>query len=135
MCACLCDDLRITHEAGRVVQAEGACALAEPWYLKQGTIQPSATEIEGQSASADEANLRAASILNESKAPLIYGLSRSSTAGQRAAVRLADMLGATIDTTASLGHGPSVMAVQEEGESTCTLGEARNRADLVIFWG
>jgi formylmethanofuran dehydrogenase subunit B len=27
------------------------------------------------------------------------------------------------------------MAVQQEGESTCTLGEARSRADLVIFWG
>lgn len=135
MCACLCDDLRITHEAGRIIQAEGACSLAEPWYLKQGATQPNVAEIDGQPAPFEEAVRRAAAILNRSKAPLIYGLSRSSTDGQRAAVRLADMLGATIDTTASLGHGPSVMAVQEEGESTCTLGEARNRADLVIFWG
>jgi formylmethanofuran dehydrogenase subunit B len=41
---------------------------------------------------------------------LIYGMSRSS-------------------------HAPSVMAIQEVGESTCTLGEVKNRADLVIFWG
>src|SRR5437763_3925312 len=27
------------------------------------------------------------------------------------------------------------MAIQEAGESTCTLGEVKNRADLVIFWG
>jgi formylmethanofuran dehydrogenase subunit B len=27
------------------------------------------------------------------------------------------------------------MAVQSVGESTCSLGEARNRADLVLFWG
>ena len=27
------------------------------------------------------------------------------------------------------------MALQEAGESTCTLGEVKNRADLVIFWG
>ncbi len=27
------------------------------------------------------------------------------------------------------------MAIQEVGEVTCTLGEIRNRADLVIFWG
>jgi formylmethanofuran dehydrogenase subunit B len=27
------------------------------------------------------------------------------------------------------------MAVQDVGEQTCTLGEARNRADLVIYWG
>ena len=50
-------------------------------------------------------------------------------------MRLADRLGATIDTTASLGHAPSVMAIQQAGESTCTLGEIKNRADLVIFWG
>jgi formylmethanofuran dehydrogenase subunit B len=27
------------------------------------------------------------------------------------------------------------MAIQQVGESTCTLGEIRNRADLVVFWG
>ena len=27
------------------------------------------------------------------------------------------------------------MALQEAGESVCTLGEVKNRADLVIFWG
>jgi formylmethanofuran dehydrogenase subunit B len=98
-------------------------------------VQRSVAEIEGRGVSLGEGVQRAAAILDRAKSPLIYGLSRSSTEGQRAAVRLADMLGATIDTTASLGHGPSVMAVQDNGESTCTLGEARNRADLVIFWG
>src|SRR5262249_2921371 len=37
--------------------------------------------------------------------------------------------------TASLGHAPSVVALQDAGESTCSLGEVRNRADLVVFWG
>jgi formylmethanofuran dehydrogenase subunit B len=27
------------------------------------------------------------------------------------------------------------MALQDVGESTCTLGEIKNRADLVVFWG
>lgn len=135
VCACLCDDLRIAALDGRILQADGACSLAEPWFQRQGTTHPDVAEFKGHSVSASEAIERAAEILNASKSPLIYGLSRSSTEGQRAAVRLADLLGATIDTTASLGHGPSVMAVQEEGESTCTLGEAKNRADLVIFWG
>lgn len=135
VCACLCDDLRIAHQAGRVVRADGACGLAEPWYLQQGTTQPSVAQIDGRAVPLSDAIARAAAILGRARSPLIYGLSRSSTAGQRAAVRLADLLGATIDTTASLGHGTSVMAVQAAGESTCTLGEARNRADLVIFWG
>jgi len=74
-------------------------------------------------------------MLRESRAPLIWGLSRSSTGGQRAAVLLADRIGATVDTTASVCHGPSIMAIQQVGESTCSLGEVRNRADLVVFWG
>jgi formylmethanofuran dehydrogenase subunit B len=28
-----------------------------------------------------------------------------------------------------------VVALQESGESTCSLGEVKNRADLVLFWG
>ena len=66
---------------------------------------------------------------------LIYGLSRSNTEGQQAAIALADRVGAIIDTTASLGHAPAILALQEAGESTCSLGEVRNRADLVLFWG
>jgi formylmethanofuran dehydrogenase subunit B len=91
--------------------------------------------IENCHASLDEAVGRAAKILGDSQSPLIYGLSRSSTDGQRAAIALAEQLGATIDTTASLCHAPSVMAIQEVGEVTCTLGEVKNRADLVIYWG
>jgi formylmethanofuran dehydrogenase subunit B len=134
-CGCVCDDLRISIENGRVVEARGACELAEPWYLAQGTRQPPAALIAGQPAPLEAALDRAAAILGTARAPLIYGLSRSSTAGQRAAVALADRLGATIDTTASLCHAPSIMAYQQSGESTSSLGEIRNRSDLVVFWG
>src|SRR6185436_15516837 len=86
-------------------------------------------------ATLEQAVAKAADILSQSRAPLIWGLSRSSTAGQKAAVLLGEQIGATVDTTASVCHGPSIMAIQEVGESTCSLGEVRNRADLVIFWG
>jgi formylmethanofuran dehydrogenase subunit B len=134
-CGCVCDDLRISVENGRVVEARGACELAEPWYLAQGTRRPPPALIGGQAAPLETALDRAAAILGTSRAPLIYGLSRSSTQGQRAAVALADRLGATIDTTASLCHAPSIMAYQDSGESTSSLGEIRNRSDLVVFWG
>jgi formylmethanofuran dehydrogenase subunit B len=135
VCGCVCDDLRLTVEHGRITRAERACCLAEPWLLGLGDRQPPVAEIAGQAAELSAALDRAAAILAESNSPLIYGLSRSSTPGQRAAVSLADRLGATIDTTASLCHANSVMALQEVGEPTCSLGEVRNRADLVIYWG
>ncbi len=135
VCGCVCDDLRLTVADNRIVACENACQLAEPWLLAQNSRRPAVAQINGVAATLDEALAKAARILAESRAPLVYGLSRSSTAGQQAASALADQLGATIDTTASLGHAPSVMALQEVGESTCTLGEVKNRADLVLFWG
>ncbi len=135
VCGCVCDDLRIGVDAGRVAQAEGACHLAEPWLLAQNGRHPPAALIEGQPASLDAALDRAAEVLRSAVSPLVYGMSRSSTEGQRAAVALAERAGATVDTTASLCHATSMMAIQEVGESTCTLGEVRNRADLVVYCG
>ncbi|HEY3392013.1 MAG TPA: formylmethanofuran dehydrogenase subunit B [Lacipirellulaceae bacterium] len=136
VCGCVCDDLRLSVSGPLVTHAEGACKLAQPWFdsLAQPTARPAAS-VKGRPASLTQAVERAADILRDSRAPLIWGLSRSSTAGQRAAVLLAEQIGATIDTTASVCHGPSIMAIQQVGESTCSLGEIRNRADLVLFWG
>ncbi len=135
VCGCVCDDLRVTVDGGRVVRADGACSLAEPWLLAQGTHHSPVAALEDRPVSLEEALGRAAALLNSARSPLVYGLSRSSTEGQRAALALAERLGAVVDTTASLGHAPSLIALQEVGESTCSLGEVRNRADLVVFWG
>lgn len=135
VCGCVCDDLKLVVDGNRVTQAQGACKLAEPWFLDLGNCQPPAAQIDGRKVDYQEAISRAAELLDAAHAPLVYGLSRSSTDGQRAAIALAEKLGATIDTTASLCHAPSISALQEVGEVTCTLGEIKNRSDLVIYWG
>lgn len=135
VCGCVCDDLQVQVAGGRIAQLRGACRLAEPWFLGLNDSRPPAAAVEGRAAAIDQAINRAAEILRESRNPLIFGLSRSSTDGQRAAVALGEHLRGNVDTTASVCHGPSIMAIQQVGESTCSLGEVRNRADLVIFWG
>lgn len=135
VCGCVCDDLRMTVDNNRITRAEGACKLAEQWFLDQNSTTPPAAALNGREVTSEVGLQHAIEILRNSRAPLIYGLSRSSTPGQRAAVSLGDHIGATIDTTASLCHAPSILALQSAGESTCSLGEIRNRADLVIFWG
>jgi formylmethanofuran dehydrogenase subunit B len=135
LCSCLCDDLRLTVHGDRIVRAERACAMAEPWLLGQNSQQPPVARVDGNAVPLEAAVAQATKLLASARYPLIFGLSRSSTAGQRAAVQLAETIGATIDTTASGGHGPSILAVQQVGESTCSLGEVKNRCDLVIFWG
>ncbi|MBY0461100.1 MAG: formylmethanofuran dehydrogenase subunit B [Gemmataceae bacterium] len=135
VCGCVCDDLAVTVEGGRIAEARGACHLADPWFRAQNTVSPPAAQIDGRTCAPEEAYEQAAGVLRGARYPLIYGLSRSTTEGQRAAAALADRLGATIDTTVSTGHAPSIVALQQAGESTCTLGEVKNRADLVVFWG
>lgn len=135
VCGCVCDDLHVTLDAGRVVAARGACRLAEPWLLGAGQHRPPLARIDGVAVDLDTALDRAAEILAHARSPLVYGLSRSNTDGQRAALAVAELLGASVDTTAARGHAPSIIALQEAGESTCTLGEVKNRADLVVFWG
>lgn len=136
VCGCVCDDLRATVEAGRVTAMNSNCSLQQSWFARHNIATPAEHAlISGKPVPLDDAVKAAARILREAKHPLIYGLSRSSTPGQRAAVRLADAIGAVIDTTASTCHGNSIMALQTVGESTCSLGEVRNRCDLVIYWG
>ncbi len=140
VCGCVCDDLNLRLEDGVLVPGENSCALSRPWFehlaaaLKSENRLPAA-RIHGRPTSREAALFAVAEILKASRAPLVYGLARSSTPGQRAAVALAEQTGAVIDTTASVCHGPSIMAIQRVGESTCTLGEIRERADLVVFWG
>lgn len=135
-CGCVCDDLKLTVSDNRVVGFSPNCALAEPWFRWLSQPLPAeVAEIAGRPASFHEAVQRSAELLSKARSPLFFGLSRSSTDGQRAACELADRIGAVIDTTASIGHGPSIMAFQAAGESTCTLGEIRHRSDLVVYWG
>lgn len=121
------------------------CHLAEPWMLNHAHSSSENSDsknsnnpiahIEGQPVELETAIEKASQILRAANSPLIYGLSRSSTPGQRAAVEMADRIGACIDTTASTCHSPSIMALQRVGESTSSLGEIRNRSDLIIYWG
>ncbi len=129
VCGCVCDDLQVTVGDGRITQVRGACRLAEPWFaaISNPATRPAAA-IDGNTASLAQAIERAAEILRDSRAPLVWGLTRSSTAGQRAAIALAEQLGGTVDTTASC-HPAATLAFQNVGQSTCSLGEVRNRCE------
>ena len=135
VCGCVCDDLRLSVSQGRIIAVDGACPLSRDWLLGQNSKRPPVAELDGQPVSLDVAVDESARVLAAARYPLVFGLSRGSTEGQQAAVRLADLLGATIDTNSSLRQAPSTLALQQVGQSTCTLGEIRHRADLVIYWG
>ncbi len=134
-CGCVCDDIDLHVEGDRIVKAKRACVLGTAWFLNHEIDDRAACYIEGQPASVADGVERSAQILTNAKYPLIYGLSDTTSESQRVAVSIADWIGGLVDTTTSVCHGPTGMAFQGVGEVTCSLGEVRNRADLVIFWG
>jgi formylmethanofuran dehydrogenase subunit B len=135
-CGCVCDDISVVVQDGHITQAKNACVLGKAWFL--GHAQPAdrpVALVDGQPASFDQALEAAARYLVQARYPLIYGLSSTTCEAQRQAVALAEVLGGCIDCCTSVCHGPSGMALQGVGEPTCTLGEVKNRADLIIYWG
>ncbi len=134
-CGCVCDDIDLTVQGQQIIAAERACALGAAWFLGHTTPARPACLINGHPATVEAGIDRAAQILAGAKYPLVYGLSETTTEAQRVAVGIADWIGANLDTTTSVYHGPSGMAFQGVGEVTSSLGEVRNRGDLVIFWG
>ncbi len=135
-CGCVCDDMVLTVQNNHITKAKNACVLGKAWFLNHDVDEkmPQAT-IEGRPATLEQGVQRAASILSEARYPILYGLSDTTCEAQRVALSIADRVGACVDTTTSVCHGPSGMAFQGVGETTCSLGEVKNRADLVIFWG
>ncbi|HSC70518.1 MAG TPA: formylmethanofuran dehydrogenase subunit B [Candidatus Methylomirabilis sp.] len=135
-CGCVCDDIDLTVEGNRITQAKNACVLGRAWFFEHRADEdrPEAL-IRGVPATATEGIEAAARILATARYPVVYGLSDTTVEAQRVAVEIADITGACLDTTTSVCHGPSGIAFQAVGEPTCTLGEIKNRADLVIFWG
>lgn len=134
-CGCVCDDIELHVEGDHITKAKRACVLGTAWFLNHEVEQRPACLVDGKPAEIEAGIERAAQILVNAKYPLLYGLSDTTVESQRVAVGIADWVGANVDTTTSVCHGPSGMAFQGVGEVTCSLGEVRNRGDLIIFWG
>lgn len=136
-CGCVCDDMNLTVDVDnhRITKAQNACVLGRAWFLEHKLEERPYALIDGKEATTEEGIEVAAQILADAKFPITYGLSDTTCEAQRQAVAIADMIGGNLDTTTSVCHGPSGIAFEGVGESTSTLGEIKNRADLIIFWG
>ena len=137
-CGSLCDDLTVKVEDNKIIDVRRACRLGTKKMLGHDRIPaPMIRNGSGElvEASYDEAIDRAAEILAGSKRPLLYGWASTSCEAQGKGILLSEIVGGVIDNTASVCHGPSTLAVQQKGLPTASLGQMKNRADLVIFWG
>jgi formylmethanofuran dehydrogenase subunit B len=136
----LCDDIELTIEDGKVVKVKNGCSMCESKFLGYRSEHRTRTPLvrkngELVEVSIEEAIHKAAEILAKANYPILYGWSSTSCEAQRVGMELAEEVGGVIDNTSVVCHGPSVLSVQEVGLPSCTLGQIRHRADLVIYWG
>ena len=75
-----------------------------------------------------------ADVLRSARAPLVYLAPDLTSEAQRAAVAIADQLHAFIDGVTSATASEGILAAQRRGRASATLGEIRNRADVLVFW-
>lgn len=140
-CGTLCDDLKVIIEDNEVIEVDNACAIGTAKFFSSNVSEHRYTKpmmrINGklEEVTWDKALNKAAELLANAKRPLAYGWSSTECDAQRKAVELMEICGGILDNTASVCHGPSLLAIQDVGCPTSTLGEYKNRADLVLFWG
>ncbi len=140
-CGTLCDDLEVDVADNKIIEVRNGCQIGTKKFFasnpSEHRYEKPLIKVKGsfKEASWDEAIDKAADILVKAKRPLLYGFSSTECDAQSKGVELAEILGGILDNTASVCHGPTILAEQDVGVPTSTLGEYKNRADLVIFWG
>jgi len=131
-CGCACDDITVTVRENRIVGAARACAMGAAWF--GDGLAPARVTVDGGDASLAEALSAAARLLNHATRPLVFLAPDVSMEAQRIAVAVADTCRASLDNVSSATVARSILAGQEIGRATATLGEVRNRADILLFW-
>lgn len=131
-CGLLCDDVTVEVTGDRA-RLRPECALGARWFSER-VLRPdeAPATIDGEPSDLESALARAAEVLCGARRPLVHGFEGATVEDARAAVALADRLGAMIATNDGdwLG-GP---AVPLRGASSATLGEIRDRSRLVVIW-
>ncbi|NHJ38988.1 MAG: formylmethanofuran dehydrogenase subunit B [Asgard group archaeon] len=139
-CGSLCDDLEVIIDEERLIEVKNACQLGSAKILGnkdsirilKPLIKKDGKYIE---VTYEQAFTKAAKILLNADYPIFYGFGSTIADAHRESIKLAEDTGAIWDHCPSVCHGPSVLAIQEIGLAGCTLGEIRNRSDVIIYLG
>jgi formylmethanofuran dehydrogenase subunit B len=145
-CSCLCDDLDVTLEDGRIAAVANVCLWGAGKFLStkkfrtkspRGRLTACQVRRRGRwhEVRYEEALEEAAALLAQARRPLIFGLTNSGVGAQKAALRLARGLRARLEP-GDLGFmAPFYAAIKAHGLFWAPLEVIRDEADTVLFWG
>jgi len=131
-CGCGCDDLTVRISAGRIAGISPPCPLANRWF-GDGTV-PGKILVEGRPATIEQAIDAGAATLTGAGRPVVLIAPDLTTEAQRAAIAVGDALRAEVDGATSDSAAAGILVAQRRGRAAASLGEIRNRADVVLFW-
>jgi formylmethanofuran dehydrogenase subunit B len=136
VCGMACDDIIVEMEEDHVVEVREACEMgASKFYELNSEHRIVMPSINGRKAEWREAIARSADLLKDARRPIIFIGAETSTEAIKVGIQMAEHLGGVVDNNVSICHGPTVLGIQEVGFPSCTIGNVKNRADMVIFWG
>ncbi|GAB4305923.1 MAG: formylmethanofuran dehydrogenase subunit B [Promethearchaeota archaeon] len=143
-CGAACDDIVVeVDEAGKeILNVYNACECGAANFLGNHQAPRFTTPLwredkseEFKPISWDEALEKAADILLGAKVPILFGWTETSVETCREAILLTELVGGVSDGQVIHCHGPSIQAIQAVGYPSATLGDVKNRADVVVYWG
>ena len=133
-CGCGCDDVTVRVSNERIIEVAPACPLGQEWF-GDGQV-PSQILIEGRSVSLEDALARIIDLLLPARGHCVVYLGADLTSqAQRAAISIADLLDAAVQSETSDTAAQGLIVAQRRGRAAATLGEIRNRGDVFLFWG
>ncbi len=132
-CALLCDDIEAIAENNRIKETQNACRRGAARI--RGCTNRLIPSINHTITDTETAIKKAAELLRNAKAPMLFGWSNSTCEAQLKGIQLAKKMNAIIDDTSSFCQGLLIEKILQKKFKTCSLEDIRNKADVLVYWG
>lgn len=139
-CGNNCDDITYLLKDEKIVGVRHACRLGASKIINdedQRLLNPMIRNDEGilEETTWDIALDKTANLLYKSIRPVLYGWGETSVEAIKQGIKIAQQTGSVIDNQSTICHGATIQAFQNVGHPVMTLGEVKNRADVILYVG
>ena len=133
-CGLACDDLGVRVSGNALSVETKACERGSRLFAANSGTPGANGSIENLAASFAQCVASAAALLRGASQPLVSGLA-ADVGGVRAALSMADRIGAIVDHMNSTALSRNLLVLQDSGWIVSTFAEVRSRADFVLIVG
>jgi formylmethanofuran dehydrogenase subunit B len=131
-CGLLCDDIQLEINNNKIKVLTRSCKKAVTFFEQE--LSQALPQINGKSASLQQAIAHIAKLLKTSQQPLFAGLS-TDVQGFRAVYNLAQKTKGSLQHINAQSMARNLKVLQSTGWQTTTLTEVKNRADVIVCFG